>query len=111
MNEAVDGVPPLSLSVSGQEAKQWKRKAARLIELLVQPTADLRCLLELTVATEHHAIHKHLDGEKRVFKGGKTHLELAYQTLFKRNIHNIFMMINQNFDREMFVLYRLSHLI
>lgn len=94
MNEAVDGVPPLSLSVSGQEAKQWKRKAARLIKLLVQPTADLRRLLELTVATEHHAMHKHLDGEKKVFKEGRTHSELAYQTLFKRHIQNIFKIIN-----------------
>lgn len=92
VNEAVDGIPPLSLSVSGQEAKQWKRKAARLIKLLVQPTADLRRLLELTVATEHHAIHKHLDGEKKVFKESRTHL--AYQTLFKRHIQNILMIMN-----------------
>lgn len=59
VNEAVDGFPPLPLSVSGQKAKEGKRKAARLIELLlllVHPTADLRCLLELAVATEHHAI-------------------------------------------------------
>ena len=59
MNKAVEGAPPLPLPVSGQEAKERKWEAARLIELLLlllQPTADFRCFLELTVATEHHTI-------------------------------------------------------
>lgn len=59
MNEVVDGVPPLPLSVSGQEAKEGKWEAARLEELLlllVHAAAYLRRFLELTVATEHHTV-------------------------------------------------------
>lgn len=59
MNETVDGVPPLPLSVGGQEAEQGKSEAAGLVELLlllVQAAADLCRLLELTVAAEHHAV-------------------------------------------------------
>lgn len=65
MNEAVNGIPPFSLSLSGQEAKQWQREAAWLVQLLplllVHSTADLRSLLELTVATKHDAIQENLD--------------------------------------------------
>ncbi|TNN79344.1 hypothetical protein EYF80_010368 [Liparis tanakae] len=54
-----DGVPPLPLFDGGQEAKEGKGKAARLIELLlllwVYPAAYFRRLLELRVAAEHHA--------------------------------------------------------
>lgn len=64
MNEAVDGVPPLPLSVGGQEAEEREGEAARLVELLllllVYSAADLRRLLELTMATEHHTTYKHL---------------------------------------------------
>lgn len=59
VNEAVDGVPPLSLSVSGQEAKKRKREAAGLVELLlllVHASADLCLLLKLTVAAEHYTM-------------------------------------------------------
>ena len=66
VNEAVDGIPPLPLSVGGQEAKKRKGEAAWLVELLllllVHCTADLCRLLKLTMATEHHTIYKHLDG-------------------------------------------------
>lgn len=66
MYEAVDGIPPLPLSVSGQKAKEGKREAARLKELLlllmIHSTADLCRLLELTMAAEHHTIYKHLEG-------------------------------------------------
>lgn len=59
MNEAVDGIPPLPLSDGCQEAKERKREAERLIELLlllVHSTANLRRLLELAVATEYHTL-------------------------------------------------------
>lgn len=63
VNEAVNGIPPFSLSLSGQEAKQWDREAAWLVQLLllVHSTADLRSLLESTVATKHDAIQENLD--------------------------------------------------
>lgn len=60
MNEAVDGVPPLPLSVRGEEAEKMRREAARLEELLLLPwaqaAADLRRVLKLTVATENHGV-------------------------------------------------------
>lgn len=60
VNEAVDGIPPLSLSLSGQETKEWEGKTARFIQLLqpllVHTTTELHSLLELTMATKHHSI-------------------------------------------------------
>lgn len=57
MDEAVDGVPPLPLSVGGQEAEERKREAARLKELLLWThLVDFLHVLELTVAAEHHAM-------------------------------------------------------
>lgn len=72
MNEAVDGLPPVSLPVSGQEAEQWKRQALRFVELQARLTSDLRCLLELTVAAKHDAVQENLDRDvpKKVFKEG-----------------------------------------
>lgn len=61
MNETVDGLPPVSLSVSGQVAKQWKREASRLIQLLVWATSDLCHLLELTVTAENYTIQENLN--------------------------------------------------
>lgn len=63
VNEAVDGVPKLPLPVGGEEAKERKGEAARLVELLVlwlHAAADPHCLLELTMATEYHTTYKHL---------------------------------------------------
>lgn len=60
VNEAVNGIPPLSLSLGGQETKKREGKAAWFIQLLqvllVHTTADLHSLLELTMATKHHSI-------------------------------------------------------
>lgn len=59
VNEAVNGIPPLSLSLSGQVAKKWEGKAARFIQLhvlLVHTTTYLHSLLELAMATKHHSV-------------------------------------------------------
>lgn len=66
VNEAVNSIPPLSLSLSGQETKKREGKAARFIQLLlVHTTADLHSLLELTMATKHHSIQENLDCNKK----------------------------------------------
>lgn len=89
MDEAVDGLPPVSLPVSGQVAKQWKRQAPRFVALRAQLTPDLRCLLELTVAAEHDAVQENLgrDVPKKVFK--ERHLEFA---CMKGHMWNTFML-------------------
>lgn len=65
VNEAVDRIPPLSLSVCGQQAKERKREAARLkklqLLLLVNSVVDLCSFLQLTVATKYHTMYKHLE--------------------------------------------------
>lgn len=59
VNEVVDGIPPLPLSVCAQEAKEGKREASRLIKLLlllVDSAAEFCRFLELTVATEDYTM-------------------------------------------------------
>lgn len=67
--EAVDGVPPLPLSVRREQLEERQGEAARLMQLLLTSSVDPGTLLQLGVTAEHHAAQEYLqrgDREEKV---------------------------------------------
>ncbi len=58
VNQAVDGIPPLSLPVRRQQLHDVQRQTARLVRL--SKGCYLCLLLQLRLTAEHHAAHEHL---------------------------------------------------
>ncbi len=58
VNQAVDGIPPLSLPVRRQQLHDVQRQTAQLVRL--SAGRHLHPLLQLRLTAEHHAAHEHL---------------------------------------------------